>query len=48
MLCQCEDSEIENYGYDPSLYACPSEIDIIVSELQITSSKLFSWFYKFM
>ena len=44
MLCKCEDSDIENYGYDPNPYACASEIDIIVSELQITSSKLFTWF----
>ena len=43
MFYGCEDSDIENYADDTTPYACASDITVI-SELQITASKLFTWF----
>ena len=44
MFCVCEDSEIENYADDTTPFACASDINTVISELQITSNKLFTWF----
>ena len=44
MFHECEDSDIENYADDTTPQACPSDIDTVISELQITASKLFTWF----
>ena len=44
MFYECEDSDIENYADDTTPYACASDINTVISELQITASKLFTWF----
>ena len=44
MFYVCEDSEIENYADDTTPFACASDINTVISELQITSNKLFTWF----
>ena len=44
MFYQCEDSDIENYAEDTTPYACASDINTVISELQITASKLFTWY----
>ena len=44
MFYQCEDSDIENYTDDTTPYTCASVINTVISELQITASKLFTWF----
>ena len=35
---------IENYADDTTAYACATDINKNISELQITASKLFTWF----
>ena len=42
MFYECKD--IENYADDTTPYACASEKNTVISELQITASKLFTWF----
>ena len=44
MFYECEDSDIENYAEDTTPYACASDINRVISELQITANKLFTWF----
>ena len=44
MIYECEDSDIEHYANDTTLYVCAPDINIVFSELQITASKLFIWF----
>lgn len=44
MFCECEDSKIEKYADDATLYACAFDIDKSISELQVTACKLFIWF----
>ena len=46
MFYECEDSDIENYADDTTPYACASDINTVISELQITASKLFTCFDK--
>ena len=44
MFYECENSDIENYADDTTPYACAPDINTVISELQITASKLFTWF----
>ena len=44
MFYKCEDSDIENYADDTTQYACAPDINTVISELQITASKFFTWF----
>lgn len=43
MFYKCENCDIENYASDTTLYDCASDIDTLISELQLTSSRLFTW-----
>ena len=38
MLYECEDSDIENYADDTTPYAFASDINTVISELQITAA----------
>ena len=42
MFYICEDSDIENYADDKTPCACASNINTVISELHITTSKLFT------
>ena len=42
MFYECEDSDIEIYANDTTLYACTSDINSVISKLQISASKLFT------
>ena len=42
MFYECEDSA-ENYAESTNPYACASDIDTVISALQITASKLFPY-----
>ena len=44
MFYECEDPDIENYADDTTSYACASDINTVISELQVTASKIFTWF----
>ena len=44
MFYEFVDSDIENYPDNITPYACASEIKTVISELQITATKLFTWF----
>ena len=44
MFYEYEDSDIENYADDTTSCACASDINTVISELEITASKLFTWF----
>ena len=44
MFYECEDSNIENYVDHTTPQACPPDIIKVISELQITASKRFTWF----
>ena len=44
MFYECEDSDVKNYADSTTPYACPSDINTVVSELQITANKLFRRF----
>ena len=46
MVYKYNNFEIGNYTDDTAPYICTSDIDIdtVISELQITASKLFTWF----
>lgn len=45
MFCEySEDSHIENYADDTPWYACASDIITVISELQVTTFKLLTWF----
>ena len=46
MFYECEDSDIESYADDTTPYACASDINTVISELQITASKFFTCFDK--
>ena len=39
MFYECEDSDIENFADDATPYGCSSDINTVISELQITTSK---------
>ena len=39
MLYKCEESDIENHTDDPTPYSCVSDINTIISELQINNSQ---------
>ena len=41
---KCEDSDIEKYADNTTQYACTSDIDTAISELQIIVYKPFTWF----
>ena len=40
MFYECEDSDIENYAGDTTPYACASDINTVILELQRAASKL--------
>ena len=42
MFYECEDSDNENYADDTTPYVCVSDINTVISELQITASILFT------
>ena len=42
MFYECEDSDIENYADDTTPCTCASDINTVISKLQITVIKL--WF----
>ena len=42
MFLECEHADIENCADDTTPYACASDINTVISELQITASKLFT------
>ena len=44
MFYECEDSGTENYADNTTPFACASDINTVISELQITARKLFTWF----
>ena len=44
MFYECEDSGIENYADGTTPNACASDINTVISELQIRACKLFPWF----
>ena len=44
MFYEYEDPDISNYADDTTPFACASDINTVISELQITASKLFTWF----
>ena len=44
MSYECEDSGIENYADDTTPYACASNINTVISGLQIPINTLFTWF----
>ena len=44
MFYKCQDSDIEKCADDTTPYACASDIDIVIYELKIAASKLFTWF----
>ena len=47
MFYECDDehdADIENYADDTTPYTCAPNIDTVISELQLTSDKLFEWF----
>ena len=44
MFYEGEDSDIENYTDETTQCACGSDINIVISELQIAASKFFAWF----
>ena len=44
MFYECEDSNIENYADDATPCSCASDINSVISKLQITASKFFTWF----
>ena len=44
MVYEWEGSDMKNYANDKIPYSCASDIDTVISELQITTSELFTWF----
>ena len=38
MFYECEDSDIENYADETTLYTCAPDTDIVISKLQSTSA----------
>ena len=44
MFYECEDFDIENYAVDTTPCVCVSNINTVISELQIIASELFTWF----
>ena len=44
LLFECDDSEIASYADDTTPYSCTDDIPSVITELQSTASKLFSWF----
>ena len=38
MFYESDDSDIRNYGDDTTPYDCASDIDTVVSELQVTAA----------
>ena len=44
MFFECEDSDIENFAEDTTSYTCDPDTDTVITELQSSSDKLFTWF----
>ena len=43
MFHEGEDSHIENYADDTTLYICSPDTDTVISKLQSTPDNLFTW-----
>ena len=46
LFFECDDSEIASYADDTTPYSCAGDISSVITQLQSTASKLFSWFTK--
>ena len=44
LFFECDDSEIVSYADDITPYSCADDIPSVITQLQSTASKLFSWF----
>ena len=44
LFFECDDSEIASYADDTTPYSCADGIPSVITQLQSTASKLFSWF----
>ena len=44
LFFECDDSEIASYADDTAPYSCADDIPSVITELQSTASKFFSWF----
>ena len=44
LFFECDDSEIASYADDTTPYSCADDIPSVITQLQSTTSKLFSWF----
>ena len=44
LFFECDDSEIASYADDTTPYSCADDIPSIITQLQSTASKIFSWF----
>ena len=44
LFFQCDYSEIASYAHDKTSYYCAEDIHSVITQLQSTASKLFSWF----
>ena len=44
LYIKCDDSEIANSTEDRGPYFCVTDICLVISELEVTSTKLLNWF----
>ena len=44
LFFECDDSEIASYADDTTPYTCADDIRNVITQLQPTASKFFSWF----
>ena len=44
LFVACDDSEIASYADDTTSYSCTGDIPSVITQLQSTASKVFSWF----
>ena len=44
LLYECEDRRIEHYVAETTPYSCATGISTVISEFQVTSTKLLNWF----
>ena len=44
LFFECDDSEIASYADDTTPYSCADDTPTVITQLQSTASKLFSWF----
>ena len=44
LFFECDDSEIASYADDTTPYSCADDMPSVITQLQSTASKLFSWF----